>query len=81
MLKFIENLWTNKFDQNNCEMKNLSSRYVSDVIAFVALGIDTNSFDEKENALWKHGDFTLFISIIKSRNIFSIRMISFYQEQ
>lgn len=55
MLKFIENLLTNKFADNNCEMKDLSSRYVSDVIASVAFGINTDSFDETQNVLWKNG--------------------------
>ncbi|XP_050465708.1 cytochrome P450 6k1-like isoform X3 [Cataglyphis hispanica] len=55
MLRFIENLSINKSSQNNCEMKDFSSRYVSDVIASIAFGINTNSFDEKMNAFWKNG--------------------------
>ncbi|KAL6448547.1 hypothetical protein ACFW04_000437 [Cataglyphis niger] len=55
MLRFIENLSINKSSQNNCEMKDFSSRYVSDVIASIAFGISTNSFDEKMNAFWKNG--------------------------
>ncbi|KAM0737251.1 Cytochrome P450 6k1 [Formica fusca] len=55
MLRFIENLSTNKSSQNNCEMKDFSSRYVNDVIASIAFGIRTNSFDEKMNAFWKNG--------------------------
>ncbi|CAL1688884.1 unnamed protein product [Lasius platythorax] len=55
MLRFIENLSTNESGQNNCEMKDFSSRYVNDVIASIAFGISTNSFDEKENAFWKNG--------------------------
>ncbi|XP_072757478.1 cytochrome P450 6k1-like [Anoplolepis gracilipes] len=53
MLKFIQNLQMS--DHNKCEMKDFSSRYVSDVIASIAFGINTNSFDEKKNAFWKNG--------------------------
>lgn len=63
MLKFIENLLTNKFGDNNCEMKDFSSRYVSDVIASIAFGINTNSFDEKQNALWRNGKILCYLYI------------------
>lgn len=58
MLTFIENLFTKKFGQNNCEMKNLSSRYVNDIIASIAFGINTNSFEEEHNglSLWENGE-------------------------
>ncbi|XP_072757476.1 cytochrome P450 6k1-like isoform X2 [Anoplolepis gracilipes] len=55
MLKFIENLQSSEFDQENSEMKDFSSRYISDAMASIAFGINTNSFLEKENAFWKNG--------------------------
>lgn len=57
MLNFIENLSMEKVGSNKVEMKDLSSRYVTNVIASVIFGINTNSFDEKENTFWKNSKF------------------------
>ncbi|XP_029679683.1 cytochrome P450 6k1-like [Formica exsecta] len=55
MLKFIENFLADEIGQNKFEMKDICSRYINDVIASIAFGINTNSFEEKENAFWKNG--------------------------
>ncbi|KAL6437874.1 hypothetical protein ACFW04_004300 [Cataglyphis niger] len=55
MLKFIENLLADEINQNKFEIKSCCSRYVSNVLASITFGINTNSFDEKEDAFWKNG--------------------------
>jgi len=62
LLNFIDNLSMNKAGSNKAEMKDLSSRYVLDIIASTIFGIDTTSFDEEKNAFWKNSKFyTTFI--------------------
>lgn len=55
MLKFIEDLQVDEFGQNNCEMKDFNSRFISDAMASIAFGISTNSFTDEENAFWING--------------------------
>ena len=55
MLKFIENSKSQSDGWKVFELKDLSSRYATDVIASLAFGITTNSFDEKNVAFWEAG--------------------------
>ncbi|KAL6259233.1 hypothetical protein P5V15_009152 [Pogonomyrmex californicus] len=55
MIDFIEKSPMNETGQNKCEVKDISSRYSTDVIASLAFGIAINSFDEKETDFWNNG--------------------------
>jgi len=55
MLNFIEKLPTDKTGRSEWEVKDMSSRYVTDILASLFFGININSFDEKETAFWKNG--------------------------
>ncbi|EGI64750.1 Putative cytochrome P450 6g2 [Acromyrmex echinatior] len=55
MLNFIENLPTNEDGWSEYEMKDISSRYTSDVLASLTFGININSFDDNEIAFCKTG--------------------------
>lgn len=63
MLKFIEKLQDDKFGHQKCEIKDFTSRYTNDVIASIAFGINTNSFDGKENTFWKNGGILLYFCL------------------
>lgn len=68
MLKFIEKL-QDEFGHNECEVKDFSSRYISDAMASIAFGINTNSFDEKENAFWKNGIVVLLSGVETNKEL------------
>ncbi|KAL6258724.1 hypothetical protein P5V15_010674 [Pogonomyrmex californicus] len=70
MIKFIENLKITETGQSKGEIRDISSRYVSDVLASLFFGINTNSFEERENAFWENGK-TIFRGL-KSSIIFII---------
>lgn len=55
MLKFVEKSKSESDDWKVLELKDISSRYTTDVIASLAFGITTNSFDEKDVTFWKAG--------------------------
>lgn len=55
MSNFIEKLPTDETGRSKWEVKDISSRYVTDVLASLLFGININSFDEKETAFWKNG--------------------------
>lgn len=55
MLNFINKLPTDKAGWSKCELKDISGRYSTDVLASLTFGISINSFDEKETAFWKNG--------------------------
>lgn len=50
------------------EIKNFSSRYINDVLASVTFGINTNSFDEEENAFWKNGGILLYFCHVENND-------------
>lgn len=70
MLNFIDKLPTDEAGWSKYELKDISSRYSSDVIASLAFGISINSFDEKETAFWMNGgtlrSFYLILSSAKA---------------
>ncbi|XP_012055740.1 PREDICTED: cytochrome P450 6k1-like [Atta cephalotes] len=55
MLNFIENLPTNEDGWSEYEVKDISSRYITDVLASLTFGININSFDDNETAFCKTG--------------------------
>ncbi|XP_071559039.1 cytochrome P450 6k1-like [Temnothorax nylanderi] len=55
MLSFIEKLPTDEAERSTWEVKDISGRYSTDVLASLAFGISINSFDEKETAFLKNG--------------------------
>ncbi|XP_011696504.1 PREDICTED: cytochrome P450 6k1-like [Wasmannia auropunctata] len=55
MLNFIEKLPTDEAGWSEYELKDISSRYSTDVLASLAFGVGINSFDEKKTAFWKNG--------------------------
>ncbi|KAJ8683073.1 hypothetical protein QAD02_018865 [Eretmocerus hayati] len=55
MLNFIENSEESSDGWRVLELKDIASRYTTDVIASLAFGINTNSFNEDSLAFWKAG--------------------------
>lgn len=55
MLSFIEQLPTDETGRSEWEVKDIGSRYSTDVLASLAFGVSINSFDEKESAFCKNG--------------------------
>ncbi|KYQ53752.1 Cytochrome P450 6k1 [Trachymyrmex zeteki] len=55
MLNFIENLPTNEDGWSVYEIKDISVRYSTDILASLTFGININSFDDNETAFCKTG--------------------------
>lgn len=55
MFKYIDSTLEEKDGWKSLELKNLASRYTTDVISSVAFGITTNSFDKNDTAFWDAG--------------------------
>ena len=55
LIDFIEKAPGRKDGWKEFELKEISSRYITDIISSVAFGINTNSFDEKDSSFWKAG--------------------------
>ncbi|XP_012278033.1 cytochrome P450 6k1-like [Orussus abietinus] len=58
MINYISNK-SNEAGWKEFELKDLCSRYSTDVISSLAFGITTNSFDEKDTDFWKAGQRVL----------------------
>ncbi|XP_067217204.1 probable cytochrome P450 6g2 isoform X2 [Linepithema humile] len=63
MLNFMKNL--SMSSSNKTEVKELSGRYVTDIIASVIFGINATSFDEKKDAFWKNS-LNIFYGFMRS---------------
>ncbi|XP_003424479.1 cytochrome P450 6k1 [Nasonia vitripennis] len=55
LLKFVENAKSQSDGWKELELKDISSRYTTDVIASLAFGISTNSFDDNDVSFWEAG--------------------------
>lgn len=65
MLEFIEKSKSEQDGWKKLELKDFSSKYSTDVIASLAFGINTNSFNENGLDFWKAGGKILLKGIIK----------------
>lgn len=55
LVDFIERAKINNDGWKEFELKEISSRYTTDIISSIAFGISTNSFDEKNDGFWRAG--------------------------
>lgn len=55
LIEFIESRSSENDKWKKLELKDLSSRYTTDVISSLAFGITTNSFDANDTAFWQAG--------------------------
>lgn len=57
LVNFIEKTKNNDNGWKEFELKDISSRYTTDIISSVAFGISTNSFNEDNADFWKAGKY------------------------
>ncbi|XP_024942643.1 uncharacterized protein LOC107269568 [Cephus cinctus] len=55
MTNFIDDKSTDSEGWKEVELKDISSRYSTDVISSLAFGVTTNSFNKNDTAFWKAG--------------------------
>lgn len=87
LLNYIGNTKADSNGWRMLELKDISSKYTTDVIASLAFGITTNSFDESSIAFWEAGKLahlflksTLFPFLLFLSLIFFLKVKKFCRE-
>lgn len=60
LIDFIQKAKSDNSGWKEFELKEISSRYTTDIISSIAFGISTNSFDENNSSFWKAGNVNRF---------------------